>query len=231
MNGDASIAVSTVEWRISDDPVPYPEAEAAMRARAAAIRAGEAAEQVWLLQHPPLYTAGVSARAEELVDAERFPTFRTGRGGHWTYHGPGQRVAYVMLDLTRPHGGVPANDVRCFVNGPEEWLIRTLARFNVKGERRNGRVGIWVVDPARGTEAKIAAVGVRVTRWVSWHGIALNIDPDLDHFRGIIPCGITQHGVTSLLDQGITTTMAEVDVALRQAWDETFGADGQVCAI
>ena len=202
-----------------------------MRARAAAIRAGEAGEQVWLLQHPPLYTAGVSARAEELVDAERFPTFRTGRGGHWTYHGPGQRVAYVMLDLTRPHGGVPAHDVRCFVNGLEEWLIRTLARFNVKGERRNGRVGIWVVDPARGTEAKIAAVGVRVTRWVSWHGIALNIDPDLDHFRGIIPCGITQHGVTSLLDQGITTTMAEVDVALRQAWDETFGADGQVCSI
>lgn len=186
---------------------------------------------VWSVQHPPLYTAGVSARPEELTQPDRFPTFKTGRGGHWTYHGPGQRTVYVMLDLTRPHGGVPANDIRCYVNGLEEWLIRTLARFNVKGERRQGRVGIWVVDRARGTESKIAAIGVRVTRWVSWHGVALNIDPDLGHFGGIIPCGISEYGVTSLEEQGIPVTMAEVDAALRQTWDEVFGAGGQVCAV
>ena len=186
---------------------------------------------VWSVQHPPLYTAGVSSRPEELTQPDRFPTFKTGRGGHWTYHGPGQRTVYVMLDLTRPHGGVPANDIRCYVNGLEEWLIRTLAMFNVKGERRAGRVGIWVVDRSRGTESKIAAIGVRVTRWVSWHGVALNIDPDLGHFGGIIPCGISEYGVTSLEDQGIPVTMAEVDAALRQTWDGVFGADGQVCAV
>ncbi len=202
-----------------------------MRARIEAIRAGSAAELVWLLEHPPLYTAGVSARPEELTDPDRFPTFRTGRGGHWTYHGPGQRTAYVMLDLSRPHGGVPSNDIRCYVNGLEEWLIRALAMFNIRGERRTGRVGIWVVDAARGRESKIAAVGVRVTRWVSWHGVALNVDPDLSHFNGIIPCGITEYGVTSLLDQGVTATMAEVDSALRSAWDSVFGTDGQVCAV
>lgn len=202
-----------------------------MRARIEAIRAGSAAELVWLLEHPPLYTAGVSARPEELTDPNRFPTYRTGRGGHWTYHGPGQRTAYVMLDLSRPHGGVPPNDIRCYVNGLEEWLIRALALFNIRGERRAGRVGIWVVDAARGREAKIAAVGVRVTRWVSWHGIALNIDPDLSHFSGIIPCGISEYGVTSLLDQGVTATMTEVDSALRAAWDSVFGTEGQVCAV
>lgn len=202
-----------------------------MQDRIAAIRAGTAGELVWLLEHPPLYTAGVSARADELIDPNRFPTFRTGRGGHWTYHGPGQRTVYVMLDLTRPHGAVPPNDIRCYVNGLEEWLIRALSRFNVRGERRAGRVGIWVVDPGRGTESKIAAVGVRVTRWVSWHGVALNVDPDLDHFGGIIPCGISEHGVTSLLDQGVITTMPEVDAVLRAAWEEVFGSEGQVCAV
>ena len=202
-----------------------------MRARVDAIRAGVEPELVWLLQHPPLYTAGVSARPEELTDPARFPTVRTGRGGHWTYHGPGQRTVYVMLDLSHSHGGVPAHDIRCYVNGLEEWLIRTLARFNIKGERRAGRVGIWVTNPALGTEAKIAAVGVRVTRWVSWHGVALNVDPDLSHFGGIIPCGISEFGVTSLLDQGITATMPEVDLVLREAWDEVFGAEGSVCAV
>jgi lipoyl(octanoyl) transferase len=231
MNNAASIAVLPPEWRISDGLTPYPEAQDLMQARIAAIRAGTQPELVWLVQHPPLYTAGVSARPEELTAPDRFPTYRTGRGGHWTYHGPGQRTVYVMLDLTRPHGGVPAHDIRCYVNGLEEWLIRTLDHFNVKGERRSGRVGIWVADRARGTEAKIAAIGVRVTRWVSWHGVALNVDPDLGHFGGIIPCGIAEHGVTSLLDQGILATMAEVDVALRHAWDAIFGQGGQVCPV
>lgn len=202
-----------------------------MRARVDAIRAGTAPELVWLLQHPPLYTAGVSARPEELTDPTRFPTFRTGRGGHWTYHGPGQRVAYVMLDLNHRHGSVPDHDIRCYVNGLEEWLIRTLAVFNIKGERRAGRVGIWVADRQRGKEAKIAALGVRVTRWVSWHGIALNVDPDLSHFGGIIPCGISEYGVTSLLDQGVTATMPEVDTVLRQTWHEVFAAEGAVCSV
>lgn len=231
MNNAASIAVLPLEWRISEGLIPYPEAQALMQARIAGIRAGTEGELVWLVQHPPLYTAGVSARPEELTDPDRFPTYKTGRGGHWTYHGPGQRTVYVMLDLTRPHGGVPANDIRCYVNGLEEWLIRALGRFNIKGERRAGRVGIWVEDRARGTESKIAAIGVRVTRWVSWYGIALNVDPDLGHFGGIIPCGISGYGVTSLLDQGIPVTMAEVDSALRHAWDEVFGLNGQVCHV
>ena len=154
-----------------------------MQARVAGIRAGIAREQVWLVEHPPLYTAGTSAKPGELTDPTRFPTFQAGRGGQWTYHGPGQRTAYVMLDLTRPHGRVPAQDIRCYVNGLEEWLIRTLARFNVKGERRDGRVGIWVADPATGVEAKIGAIGVRITRWVSWHGVALNVEPEPDAFR------------------------------------------------
>lgn len=231
MNNAASIAVLPLEWRISDGLTPYPDAQALMEARIAGIRGGDEAELVWLVQHPPLYTAGVSARPEELTDPARFPTYKTGRGGHWTYHGPGQRTVYVMLDLMQSHGGVPSKDIRCYVNGLEEWLIRTLARFNVRGERREGRVGIWVADRARGSESKIAAIGVRVTRWVSWHGVALNIDPDLGHFSGIIPCGINEYGVTSLLEQGIPVTMAEVDVALRQAWDEVFGAEGQVCSV
>jgi lipoyl(octanoyl) transferase len=201
-----------------------------MQARVAAIRAGTASEQVWLVEHPPLYTAGTSARAEELTDPTRFPFYAAGRGGQWTYHGPGQRVAYVMLDLTRPHGMVPARDVRCFVHGLEEWLIRALDRFNVRGERREGRIGIWVADPATGTEAKIGAIGVRVSRWVSWHGVALNVAPDLSHFSGIVPCGISEHGVTSLAALGIKASMAEADAALREAWAAVFGTTAEPAA-
>lgn len=195
----------------------YPEALATMEARVAAIRAGTAGELVWLVEHPPTYTAGTSATPEGLLDP-RFPVYRAGRGGQWTYHGPGQRTAYVMLDLTRR-----GRDVRAYVHALEEWVIRALDRFNVKGERREGRVGIWVTDPARGTEDKIAAIGVRVTRWVTWHGIALNVDPDLSHFGGIVPCGIRQHGVTSLHRLGIPATMEEADSALMAAWGEVFG--------
>lgn len=231
MNDGASITTNEIEWRIDEGLTPYQDALALMQQRVADIRAAAAGELVWLVEHPPLYTAGTSAKPDELTDPGRFPTYKAGRGGHWTYHGPGQRTAYVMLDLTQRHGGVPAHDIRCYVNGLEEWLIRALDRFNVKGERRAGRVGIWVADKARGTEAKIAAIGVRVTRWVSWHGVALNVDPDLSHFGGIIPCGIVEHGVTSLAALGLPVTMQEADVALRQAWDEVFGADGQVCAV
>jgi len=215
-----------IEWRVEDGLLPYPQALEAMQARADAIRAGQGAEQVWLVEHPPLYTAGTSAKPGDLAEPNRFPTFAAGRGGQWTYHGPGQRTAYVMLDLTRPHGSVRPRDVRAFVQGLEEWLIRTLDRFNVRGERRNGRVGIWVADPAAGTEAKIAAIGVRVTRWVSWHGVALNVEPNLSHFSGIVPCGIPEHGVTSLQALGLPVTMADADVALRAAWDEVFGNGG-----
>jgi lipoyl(octanoyl) transferase len=219
------VASPPLEWRIAEGLTPYPDALATMAARVAAIRAGTAGELVWLVEHPPLYTAGTSAKPEELRDPDRFPTFAAGRGGQWTYHGPGQRTAYVLLDLQRPHGRVPARDVRCYVDGLEEWLIRTLDRFNVRGERREGRVGIWVADRAAGTEAKIGAIGVRVTRWVSWHGVALNVEPDLEHFSGIVPCGIAEHGVTSLHALGIAATMADVDTALRAAWDEVFGTD------
>ena len=214
---------SAVEWRISEAPVAYPEAVAAMEARVAAIRDGRAPELVWLLEHPPLYTAGTSARDEDLVDPERFPVYRTGRGGQYTYHGPGQRVAYVMLDLQRR-----GRDLRRYVCDLEDWLIRTLASFNVKGERREGRVGIWI-DQARlggpaGREDKIAAVGVRVRRWVTYHGIALNVEPDLGHFDGIVPCGVREHGVTSLVDLGLPVTLADVDVALKIAFEEVFGS-------
>jgi len=205
MNDPASMTTIAPEWRIAEGLTSYPDALASMR------------------EHPPVYTAGTSAKPAELTDPNRFPTFEAGRGGQWTYHGPGQRTAYVMLDLTRPHGAVPVSDIHCYVNALEEWLIRTLDRFNVKGERRKGRVGIWVTDRTAGTEAKIGAIGVRVTRWVSWHGVALNVDPDLSHFAGIVPCGIRDHGVTSLTALGIPATMADADVALRAAWDEVFG--------
>jgi lipoyl(octanoyl) transferase len=221
MTGADSIAP---EWRVADGLTPYPAAQRVMEARVAAIRAGAAPELVWLVEHPPLYTAGTSAKPEDLALPGRFPTFAAGRGGQWTYHGPGQRTAYVMLDLTRPHGGVPARDVRCFVHGLEEWLIRALDRFNIRGERRKDRIGIWVADRAAGTEAKIGAIGVRVTRWVSWHGVALNVDPDLSHFAGIVPCGIRAHGVTSLHALGVTASMADADLALRAAWGEVFGS-------
>lgn len=212
------------EWCVADGLTPYRTAIEAMEARVAAIHAGTARERVWLVEHPPLYTAGTSARPDDLAQPGRFPTFAAGRGGQWTYHGPGQRTAYVMLDLTRAHATVPARDVRCFVHGLEEWLIRALARFDLRGERREGRVGIWIADPARGTEAKIGAIGVRITRWVSWHGVALNVDPDLSHFTGIVPCGISEHGVTSLHAKGVRVSMAEADAALRASWTEVFGA-------
>ena len=231
--GNVAGKAAAPEWRISDGPTPYPDALALMRERIAAIRAGTAGELVWSVEHPPLYTSGTSARPEELTDPARFPTFAAGRGGQWTYHGPGQRTVYVMLDLTRRHGAVPANDIHCYVNGLEEWLIRALDRFNIRGERRPGRVGVWVADRAAGTEAKIAAIGVRVSRWVSWHGVALNVEPDLSHFSGIVPCGVRGHGVTSLAAQGIPASMTDADVALRAAWEEVFGEgaeSGPACA-
>ena len=204
------------EWKITEGLVPYPEAVAGMEARAAAIAEGKAGELVWLLEHPPIYTAGTSARDEDLLDP-RFPVFRTGRGGQYTYHGPGQRVGYVMLDLRQRR-----QDVRLFVRDLEEWLIETLALFNVKGERREGRVGIWV-RRADGGEDKIAALGVRIRRWVSFHGVALNVEPDLSHFSGIVPCGVSGHGVTSLAALGLPVAMADVDVALQQAFRKVFG--------
>jgi lipoyl(octanoyl) transferase len=205
-----------IEWRVSDAPVPYPEAVAAMEERVAQIRAGSAPELVWLLEHPPLYTAGTSAKAADLVDPGLFPVYRSGRGGQYTYHGPGQRVGYVMLDLQRRGA-----DLRRYVERLEEWLIRTLAPFNVKGERRAGRVGIWIAEPG-GRESKIAAIGVRVRHWVTFHGVALNVDPDLTHYRGIIPCGVREHGVTSLAGQGITAAIPEVDAAMKRAFAAVF---------
>jgi lipoyl(octanoyl) transferase len=187
-----------------------------MEQRVAAIRAGTAPELVWLLEHPPLYTAGTSANPADLLDPDRFPVFPSGRGGQFTYHGPGQRVVYVMLDLSRR-----GPDLRRFVVALEEWLIRTLARFAVKGEVREGRVGVWV-DRGAGREEKIAAIGIRVRHWVTFHGVALNVDPDLDHFRGIVPCGLAGHGVTSLWDLGLTPTMEEVDSALIASFAEIF---------
>jgi lipoyl(octanoyl) transferase len=212
----AAPAWPAVEWRISEGLVDYPAAVAAMEARAAAIRAGQAPELCWLLQHPPLYTAGTSARAQDLLLPDRLPVFRTGRGGQYTYHGPGQRIGYVMLDLQRR-----GPDLRAYIWRLEEWLIRTLAHFDVEGERRSGRVGVWVVKPG-GAEAKIAALGVRVRRWVTYHGVALNLDPDLAHFAGIVPCGIGGFGVTSLADLGLAVSMGELDAALIEAFAKTF---------
>ena len=211
-----------VEWRISAAPVPYPEAVAEMESRVADIAEHTAAELVWLLAHPPLYTSGTSGKEGDLLDP-RFPLFTTGRGGQLTYHGPGQRVAYVMLDLKRRRP-----DVRAYVAGLEEWIIRTLDAFNVRGERREDRVGVWVRRPDKGAgyEDKIAAIGVRLRRWVSFHGIAINVEPELAHFSAIVPCGVVdpRYGVTSLADLGLAATMADVDVALRQAFTEVFGA-------
>jgi len=210
------------EWVVAPGLTPYPDALAGMAARVEAIRAGGAAERVWLVEHPPTYTAGTSAARADLLDA-RFPVFDAGRGGQWTYHGPGQRVGYVMLDLTRRHGSVPPRDVRAYVHGLEEWLIRAVARFGVAAERRAGRVGIWVADRRTGTEAKIGAIGVRVTRWVSWHGVALNVAPALPDFGGIVPCGLAGHGVTSLAALGASVPGTDAaDAALRDAWQDVF---------
>jgi lipoyl(octanoyl) transferase len=217
---DGFVSTRVPAWRVSDDLIDYDTARQAMQDQVVAIRAGEAPETVWLLEHPPLYTAGTSAQACDLTNPAGFPIYAAGRGGQWTYHGPGQRVAYVMLDLTRPHGQIGARDVRRYVWGLEEWLIRSLDAVGVRGERREGRVGIWVAEGGR--ESKIAAIGVRVTRWVSWHGVALNVSPTLGHFDGIIPCGIREHGVTSLEALGITATMPEVDAVLREAWADVF---------
>jgi lipoyl(octanoyl) transferase len=215
-----------VEWRIEPGLTQYEDALSFMEARADAIRKGGAPEMVWLVEHPPLYTAGTSARPEDLVEPERFPVFSAGRGGEYTYHGPGQRVAYVMLDLKRRR-----EDVRAFVAALEEWIIGTLDRFNVKGERREDRVGVWVVRPDRPAmpdgspvEDKVAAIGIRLRRWVSFHGISINVEPDLRHFSGIVPCGVADHGVTSLVDLGLPVTMADLDVALKGAFTDVFGA-------
>ena len=210
-----------VEWRIDEAPVPYPDAVAAMQARASAIAAGRAPELTWLIEHPPLYTAGTSADSADVTDA-RFPVFETGRGGQLTYHGPGQRVAYLMLDLKRR-----GPDVRRYVATLEEWLIRTLAAFNVRGERREDRIGVWVRRPDKGAghEDKIAAIGIRVTHWVTLHGIALNVEPELAHFSGIVPCGVKEqrYGVTSLADLGHVVSMPEVDIVLRREFEALFG--------
>jgi len=209
-----------VEWVVAEGLLGYDEAVAEMEARAALIADGLARERVWLVEHPPLYTAGTSARDEDLIAPERFPVFRSGRGGQFTYHGPGQRVAYVMLDLKRRQP-----DLRRFVAALEGWLIGALDGFNVRGERREDRVGVWVRRPDKGagTEDKIAAIGIRVRRWVSFHGISLNVDPDLSHFDGIVPCGVSQYGVTSLVDLGLPVTMPEVDSVLREAFERVFG--------
>jgi lipoyl(octanoyl) transferase len=206
-----------IEWRISAALVPYERGVAEMEARVAAIHEGRARELVWLVEHPPLYTAGTSAVETDLLEPERLPVFKTGRGGQYTYHGPGQRVAYVMLDLTRRD-----RDVGCHVWRLEEWMIRVLARFGVTGERREGRIGVWVARGA--SEDKIGAIGVRVRRWVTYHGLALNVDPDLSNYAGIVPCGISGHGVTSFAALGIRATMADVDAALRATFDDVFAS-------
>jgi lipoyl(octanoyl) transferase len=213
------------EWRITDGLTPYETALAEMEARVAAIREGRAPELVWLLEHPPLYTAGTSARAEDLLDA-RFPVHQARRGGEYTYHGPGQRVAYTMLDVA-----ARGQDVRCFVWQLEEWVIRALERFQIRGERRAGRVGVWVARPDKQprpdgapAEDKIAAIGIRLRRWVSFHGVSINVEPDLSHYGGIVPCGLGGYGVTSLVDLGIPATLADLDLALREAFPAAFGA-------
>jgi lipoyl(octanoyl) transferase len=221
-----------VEWIVSDTPVDYAEATAFMEARADAIAAGTAEEAIWLLEHPPLYTAGTSARPEDLTDPDRFPVYPSKRGGQFTYHGPGQRVVYVMLDVARR-----GRDVRCFVRDLEAWVIASLAEFGVRGEIRDGRVGVWVARPDKPPlpdgsprEDKIAAIGIRLRRWVSFHGISINVDPDLSHFDGIVPCGIRGHGVTSLVDLGLPVTMADLDVALHRTFDASVTAPRPACA-
>jgi lipoyl(octanoyl) transferase len=214
-----------IDWVIAEAPVAYPDALAAMDDRVARIVAGDAREAVWLLEHPPLYTAGTSARARDLLAPDRFPVFDAGRGGQYTYHGPGQRVVYTMLDVRRRGG-----DVRGFIGALESWVIETLAAFNVRGETRAGRVGVWVERPTLGREDKIAAIGVRIRHGVSLHGISINVEPDLTHFEGIVPCGITERGVTSLVDLGLPVTLVDLDVALRKAFERRI-ARTQTAAI
>lgn len=217
-----------VEWRISESPIPYEDALVWQEARVAAIQAGEADDCVWLLEHPPLLTAGTSAKQADLLDPDRFPVIKTGRGGQYTYHGPGQRIAYAMIDLTRRK-----RDVRAYVHALEDWVITALAEFGVKGERRSDRVGVWVVRPDRPPRAdgapaedKIAAIGVRVRRWVAYHGIAINVEPDLSHYSTIVPCGVRDFGVTSLVDLGVPIAIHDLDIALKAAFFEVFDKSG-----
>ncbi|MCZ2328211.1 lipoyl(octanoyl) transferase LipB [Bartonella sp. F02] len=216
---------SPIEWKISDNLIEYPEALRYMQERVENISAETAREQVWLLEHPPLYTAGTSAKKEDLLTPNLFPIYEAGRGGEFTYHGPGQRIAYVMLNLKHRK-----QDIRAFISALEEWIILTLAQFNIKGERREDRVGVWIVRPDRPptangnpAEDKIAAIGIRVRKWISFHGIAINVDPDLSHYSGIVPCGIANHGVTSLLDLGLPVTIHDVDIAMKKAFEQIFG--------
>lgn len=220
-----TISAPPVEWVISDSLTDYSIALSSMESHIAKIAAGEAAERIWLLEHPPIYTAGTSAQKNDLLAPDRFPVYEAGRGGEYTYHGPGQRIAYVMLDLKRRR-----QDVRAFIGALEEWVIQTLASFNVKGERREDRVGVWVVRPDRPSsipgepaEDKIAAIGVRLRKWVSFHGISINVEPDLSHYSGIVPCGISDHGVTSLVDLGLPVTVNDLDVALKNSFENIFG--------
>ena len=215
-----------IEWKHTDGLVPYEEALAFMEARVADISSGTATECIWLLEHPPLYTAGTSAKPEDLVAPDRFPVYEARRGGQYTYHGPGQRVVYVMLDVAKR-----GRDVRCFVRDLERWVINTLAEFNVTGEIRDGRVGVWVeredkplTATGAKTEDKIAAIGIRLRKWISFHGISINVEPDLEHFSGIVPCGITEHGVTSLVDLGLPVTMDDLDVALKATFEAAMTA-------
>lgn len=217
-NASTLFSITPVQWQASAAPVPYPAAVSTMEKRVAGIASGDSSERVWILEHPPLYTAGTSANISDLIEPERFPVFKTGRGGQYTYHGPGQLVGYFMLDL-RERG----RDVRAFVAGLEQLVIDTLADFGVVADRRAGRVGVWV-NMSDNTEAKIAAIGVRIRKWVSYHGISININPDLSHFTGIVPCGISEHGVTSLEALGIKATMQDVETALKQNFEKTFGS-------
>jgi lipoyl(octanoyl) transferase len=213
-----------IEWKISDELVPYEQALSEMEARVAAIREGSASELVWLLEHPPLYTAGTSADTADLIAPDRFPVYDAGRGGQYTYHGPGQRIAYVLLDLKKR-----GSDIRAFVQDMEKWVIDVLAQYHIKGETRCGRVGVWIANGPR--EDKIAAIGVRVRKWVSFHGISINVEPDLEHYNGIVPCGISEHGVTSLVKQGIPVTLPEFDIELRGSFEQIFlenGAKGSI---
>ena len=214
-------------WQADGIPCPYPDALDFMRQQVDAIHQQKAPQRIWLTEHPPLYTAGTSARPEDLINPHGYPTFEAGRGGQWTYHGPGQRIAYVMLDLTRPHGPLPARDVRAFVQMLERWLIMSLQEMNIDAFTREGRIGVWCFDGQSGLEAKIAALGIRVTRWVSWHGISLNVSPDLSDFEGIIPCGIRDYGVTSLQRFNPSLGMKEADAALLRSWTSLFGPVSQ----
>ena len=207
-----------VEWRVADAPVAYPDAVAFMEKRVEAILAGKAGELVWLVEHPPLFTGGTSAKPADLLSPDRFPVYPTGRGGQYTYHGPGQRIAYAMLDLNRR-----TQDLRLYVATLEEWIIRSLAAFGIAGTRRQDRIGIWIDRPEHGGEDKIAAIGIRIRRWVTFHGVALNVSPELEHYSGIVPCGVHGYGVTSLADLGLTVSMAEVDAVLRREFEGLFG--------